>query len=317
MKSFKSPQKVVIIFLTLFIMLCCFLIVRLEIKAANLQSQWDEHQKWLKNNEDVLFGLKRFGREVKGQYGTLKLWNDYGYLIFWDNQVKIQSSGDFIFENMNGTKKYFGYDSKNNETFMNGVENGMVTIGNENLKNFLSISDDWIRLNSKINKGDYVGLYIDPTDRKVDISTGPDKASITLDQEHVKIRGDGSISIGGEKSGLKYFGYDRQRKLVYMKGEGKDEHVNVKGNEIYMETSNGKCEINMKEEKIEIICTPTKGPIFGVSFNPIVQSIDIDAGDASIILAKDVIHFDAEGDINITSKNGNVNIKGKKVKVNE
>jgi hypothetical protein len=296
---------------------CCFLIIRLEIKAANLQSRWDEHQKSLMNNEDVLYDLNRFARSVKEKGGSIKLHNASGILTFYDDRFECSSSGDFIFEDMNGTNKYFGYDSKNNETFMNGVENGTVTIGNENLKNFLSISDDWIRLNSKINKGDYVGLYIDPTDRKVDISTGTDKASITLDQEHVKIRGDGSISIGGEKSGLKYIGYDRQRKLIYMKGEGKDEQVNVKGNEIYMETSNGKCEINMKEEKIEIICTPTKGPIFGVSFNPIMQSIDIDAGEASIILAKDVIHFNAEGDINITSKNGNVNIKGKKVKVNE
>ena len=65
MKSFNSPPKVVIIFLTIFIVLCCFLIVRLEIKAANLQSRLDEHHKSLEQNKDVLENLNSFTRKVK------------------------------------------------------------------------------------------------------------------------------------------------------------------------------------------------------------------------------------------------------------
>jgi hypothetical protein len=62
MKLLKSPQKTLIIFLTSIIIVSFFFIVRLEIKAAELQTQWEKHQESLKANSDVLEGLERFYR---------------------------------------------------------------------------------------------------------------------------------------------------------------------------------------------------------------------------------------------------------------
>jgi len=64
MKFIKSPQKTLIIFLTSIIIVSLFFIIRLEIKAANLQTQWEKHQESLKNNEDILQHLESFFRSV-------------------------------------------------------------------------------------------------------------------------------------------------------------------------------------------------------------------------------------------------------------
>jgi uncharacterized protein (DUF2345 family) len=167
---------------------------------------------------------------------------------------------------------------------MRGVGNGFVSIKSNSGDDVLRIADDWILLHSHKNNRP-LGLEIDATHDKVNLINNGGIPKITLTKENISIDSENEIEIEG--------------KILTM--------VNA----------SGKCKIYMEEEKIEIICTPAKGPLLGVSFDPILQSIDIDAGDASIILAKDVIHFSAERDINITSKNGNVNIKGKKVKVNE
>ena len=64
MKFIQSPQKTLIIFLTSIIIVSFFFIIRLEIKAANLQTQWEKHQESLKNNEDILQHLESFFRSV-------------------------------------------------------------------------------------------------------------------------------------------------------------------------------------------------------------------------------------------------------------
>ena len=45
--------------------------------------------------------------------------------------------------------------------------------------------------------------------------------------------------------------------------------------------------------------------------------VQLRKGNSKITMEDDDITFEAEGDINITSKNGNVNINGKKVNLNE
>ncbi len=71
MKLLKSPKNTLIIFLTSIIIVSFFFIVRLEIKAANLQTQWEKHQESLKKNEDVLTQLESFRRQVTKS--TLKI----------------------------------------------------------------------------------------------------------------------------------------------------------------------------------------------------------------------------------------------------
>ncbi len=138
MKSLKSPQGVIIIFLTLFIVACCFFIVRIEIKAASLQSQWDEHQKSLKNNEDVLSDLNQFVRDIKNgpiiqlAKENLLLNYDLTFLLLDIDEIKALCEGDISFGSVLG--KYFGYDSKKNETYMRGVGKGTVFIESSNKK---------------------------------------------------------------------------------------------------------------------------------------------------------------------------------------
>ena len=93
MKSFKSPQRVIIIFLTLFIMLCCFLIVRLEIKAANLQSRWNEHQQFLNKNMDLLDELELFSRSTKKGEASFELMNVVASMRGGKNFISIGSLG--------------------------------------------------------------------------------------------------------------------------------------------------------------------------------------------------------------------------------
>ena len=80
MKIFKSPQRVLILFLSVLIVTSFIMILRLEGKAASLQTQWEEHQKSLKANKDVLQNLvvhapdasllHGLAREVRGRVGN-------------------------------------------------------------------------------------------------------------------------------------------------------------------------------------------------------------------------------------------------------
>ena len=65
MKILKSPQKVLILFLSVLIVISFIMILRLEGKTAILQSRLDEHHKSLEKNKDVLDNLDSFSRMIK------------------------------------------------------------------------------------------------------------------------------------------------------------------------------------------------------------------------------------------------------------
>jgi len=99
MKLLKSPQKTLIIFLTSIIIVSFFFIVRLEIKAASLQTQWKEHQKSLKANEDVLMQLETFRRQIgkstlKIDISGIDLISGNSWLHVGNDGVSIKSGGD-------------------------------------------------------------------------------------------------------------------------------------------------------------------------------------------------------------------------------
>lgn len=94
MKTLKSPQRVLILFLSTLIVISSILIVRLEIKAASLQSQWEEHQKSLKKNEDILAQLNIFSRYA-GK-GVIKM-DDSGFILqFVDSWFYVANDEVFI-----------------------------------------------------------------------------------------------------------------------------------------------------------------------------------------------------------------------------
>ena len=103
MKILKSPQKSLIIFLTSIIIVSFFFIVRLEIKAANLQTQWEKHQESLKANEDVLLQLETFRRYVgnnllKMDKKGIDLIADKSWLGVQNDRVFIESEGSLQIE---------------------------------------------------------------------------------------------------------------------------------------------------------------------------------------------------------------------------
>lgn len=81
MKILKSPQRVLIIFLTALLVISSIFIIRLELKAANLASKWEEHEKSLLKNQDVLDGLETFARLVKNDAFRL----DGNSIVLMDN----------------------------------------------------------------------------------------------------------------------------------------------------------------------------------------------------------------------------------------
>ncbi len=126
MKILKSPQKTLIIFLTSIIIVSFFFIVRLEIKAANLQTQWEKHQESLKNNEDVLVMLNVFGRYTGNsvlKVGTAeiilqsgKVQSDYSWLQVDPNNILIETKGSIQIEAMGD----IDITSKNGNVNING-----------------------------------------------------------------------------------------------------------------------------------------------------------------------------------------------------
>ena len=227
MKIFKSPQRVLILFLSVFLILSSIFIVRLEIKAASLQSQWEKHQKSLKANDDTLEGLKLFYRSA-GQ-SVIKIQDNDILLAAPDFTWVIVSKGKFTVDAddiwLGSTnERHLGYDSKKNLT------------------------------------------YLDNDDAKV-------------------VLGDIATS-GGKEHG------------------------------ILIESKYGDSEVFITDKRIEITGTGSDGD-YSLDIWPDKKYVRISQGKSFVQLIKDNIEVEAQGDINITSKNGNVNIKGKKVNLNE
>ena len=121
MKLLKFPQKTLIIFLTSIIIVSFFFIVRLEIKAASLQTQWEEHQKSLKNNRDVLTQLESFRRQVtkstlKIDISGIDLISGNSWLHVSNDGVSIKSGGSLDLE----AKDEINITSKNGNVNING-----------------------------------------------------------------------------------------------------------------------------------------------------------------------------------------------------
>ncbi len=128
MKLLKSPKNTLIIFLTSIIIVSFFFIVRLEIKAANLQTQWEKHQESLKKNKDSLAKLEVFARYV-GK-GVIKLDNSGIILNYSDSwlylgtdeayietkgKLRMEASGDIYITSTNGNVNIKGKKVNLNE----------------------------------------------------------------------------------------------------------------------------------------------------------------------------------------------------------
>jgi len=221
MKSFKSPQKVLILFLSVLIVISFIMIVRLEGKAASLKSRLDEHHKSLEKNKDVLENLDSFTRKIKN--------------------------------------------------------NGITINGN-----------------------------------KIKLST--DKSSLELGKDMMTLGASSDV----------FFEYDHKRDLIAMKN--KSQYIVIgklgdKGKEV--ETvhisggSKGKQMLVIEDEAIVLGVRGLKDGPLQFEIRPKIGAIHMGQGQCLIQLQNNNVDITTPGDINITSTNGNVNIKGKKVNLNE
>ena len=258
MKIFKSPQRVLILFLSVLIVISFIMIVRLESKAANLQSQWEMHQNSLQKNEDVLKKLNVFARFVKNS--TLRV-DGNSILFMIDSSV-------------------VGLDNK-------GV--GITTNGNITI------------------------------DNKFSNSLG---SELVFEKDNVKLKVLGDIQIG--PSSDRYIGYKADEDRFYIHHSGSeiflgqiyDKQGKPFANGIYLRGKSGGPYLTVNERNLRLVA-PMKDGLYDITIDPENKMLGINCGKSFIVIEKNNIKMETPGDINITSTNGNVNIKGKKVNLNE
>lgn len=254
MKLFKSPQKIIIIFLFFLLIISISFIVHLELKAANLASKWEEHEKSLLKNQDVLDGLETFARLVKNDAFRL----DGNSIVLMDNNSVL------------------GMDK-------NGI-----------------------------------GLMSDQ-DIKINHQSG---SELSFEKDDVKIKVMGDIQIGPSKD--KYIGYKADEDRFYIHHSGSeiflgqiyDKQSKPFANGIYIRGKSGGPYLTVNERNLRLVA-PMKNGLYDITIDPENELVGLNCGKSFIVIEKDKIKMDTPGDINITSTNGNVNIKGKKVNLNE
>ena len=99
MKILKSPQKILMLFLSVLIVISFIMILRLEGKTASLQSRLDEHHKSLEKNKDVLNNLESFSRMIKNNGisidgNKVTLQSGQSTITLQNNNIDISSNGD-------------------------------------------------------------------------------------------------------------------------------------------------------------------------------------------------------------------------------
>ena len=247
MKILKSPQKVLILLLSVLIVISFIMIVRLESKAASLQSRLDEHHKTLEKNRDILDNLESFSRMIKNTGISIN-----------GNKVTLQS----------------GQSS--------------LTLKNNN----------------------------------IDISSNGDIAIGTPTKSIVHIQKDGSIFVGPSNS--KEFGYDAKKDFIYLKHDG----MSLVLGKTTSPSGNKQPGILIKSPNGNMLTITDDGFIAGIPGKTGSQgdykismvknkNVTLRKGESIIKMENDDINIEAKGNINIKSLNGNVNINGKKVNLNE
>ena len=338
MKILKSPQKVLILFLSVFLILSSIFIVRLELKAASLKSQWDEHQKSLKNNKDILAKLDVFGRYVKQNVikvdgNAIQIMAGQSSVILDNNTVNIETKGDITIGRLNNKK--IGIDTQQDYIYLThkgaslvvGTTTGVG--GNKEpgilLKspngNMLSISDEsfFAGIPGKSGpEGDYQIAIV--KDKGVALKKG--KSIIKLDKDDINIEAKGNISIKVDQD--REFGYDAQEDYIYLTHKGASLVVGTttgvggkKEPGILLKSPNGNI-LSISDEGFFAGVPGKSGPEgdYKISIGK-DKFVFLQKGESIIKLDKDDINIEAKGDINIKSLNGNVNINGKKVNLNE
>lgn len=197
MKILKSPQKVLILLLTVFVIASSIFIVRLEIKAASLQSRLDEHHKSLEKNKDILENLDFFIRKIKSNgisiddkkvvisadKSTLELKNDW---------IELGISSDIL---LACSPNLLGMQFKSNKIALGNVgsEQGIFMYGGSGDNNFLVIQDEAIAMGVKGLKDGPLQFEVRPKIGTIHMAQG--QCLIKLHKNNVDITTPGDINI--------------------------------------------------------------------------------------------------------------------------
>jgi len=339
MKILKSPQKVLIVVLTSFIVISCFLMVRLEIKAASLQSRLDAHHKSLENNHDMLDGLENFARFVKKN--ILKVDERHIFLIADKTMVTVGKDDFDVSTSGNiklgsNTDKYLGYDSQKKLTYINhdgaqvsvgdittaGKKHNGVLVRSANGNTQLVMTDKGLSI-ATVGKDGAYRLDLKPDKGIFKFSKG--KSVLVFEKDKVNLQVEGDIQIGPPSVGSStgpYLGYDSQKKLTYINHDGAQVSVgNItiageKHHGVLVRSANSNTQFVMTDKGLSI-ATVGKDGAYRLDLKPEKDIFKLSKGKSFLVFEKDKVNLQVEGDINISSKNGNVNINGKKVNLNE
>ena len=333
MKIFKSPQNILILFLSVLIVISFIMIVRLEGKAASFQTQWEEHQKSLKANEDVLYDLDVFSRMVKKNSikvdgNNIILLANNTWVTLGNNDFDVSTNGNIKLGS--DTDNYLGYDSQKKLTYINHdgaqVTVGNITIAGKKLNGVLVrsangntqlVMTDKVLSIATVGKDGEYRLELKPEKGIFKITKG--KSELIFEKDNVKLQVESDVEIG--PSDKKNFGYRKSEDLLYMLN--KDSKVTVgpvyRGGKF---VSNGIMLISKTDgpqlsvyDKVISMGVPGKDLLLQINLDK--EMIGMKQGQSTIKLEKNKLEIKVEGDINITSKNGTVNINGKKVNLNK
>ena len=254
MKFFYNRKSTVTILLIALLLISCFLIIRLELRAASLQSRLDEHHSELKNNSDELVQLKKIHRKV----------------------------GD----------------------------------------NFIHISKALLQLGTGPNTNlvfneEIFSLIIRTGDLRFEIAEYKHYKIIELINENSKIilkDGNIEIKVADDKS----FGYDKKSDLLYMKNKGVSMHMGKLNDDkgkfldygTFFRTNSG-VQFTIRDEGISG-WVPSNNGSYSFKLAAKKKYVELKKDNSILRMEGDDISIEAPGDINITSKNGKVNINGKR-----
>jgi hypothetical protein len=332
------------------------MIVRLEGKATSLQSRLDEHHKSLEKNKDILDNLDSFSRMIKnsgisidGNKVTIQA--GQSSLTVQNNNIDISSNGDiaigtstksfvnirkdgYIFIGPDNTKALV-FDTKTDlikifqdgatldvgkTNFLGGKKQPGILMKSPN-GNMIGVLDDGFLAGVPGKSGpkdDYKIAII--KDKGVMLMKGESKINLYKDDITIEAKENIKIKIDDNR----VFEFDTKRDLIQILHDGASLDVgktNFLGGKkqpgILMKSPNG----NMIGVLDDGFLAGVPGKIGPEGDYKIAIAKDkyvmLKKGKTIIKLVDDKIQMEADGDINITSKNGNVKINGKKVSLNE
>jgi len=259
------------------LIVCCFWIVKSEIRAASLQSRLDEHHKQLEQNADYLKGLTGFLRSA----GMNKLHFDKEVITISSGNTKMtmHSDGvkigiaDFLLQMTKSLKEFGLYAYPNLGMTLSLIHNELLL---KNHGSTITLKKNDIDI---VAKGD---IRIGPTGRTLGYSkSGGDYLYMEYDDETRIYLG----KLASNKTG---------------KGIGKGIVLQAKWNGPMLSVSENMILLETPDSKYKLFIDPAN------------QLVGMKQGQSQITIKNDKIEIEALGDINITSKNGKVNINGKR-----